>query len=172
MIFERFSGDPADQPPFSSMATFNPYLYTRPTDYSVSSILAASGHQAYLSGSSHAASLALGPSSPLLAKMPHPVCSSAGVRGLSLGAGDVLMSHQGVMPRAFRGLDSPGESNVQDDPKVELDAKDLWERFHELGTEMVITKSGRSVSVIRSFVLPFNQSIIHSIIHSISQSVT
>lgn len=47
------------------------------------------------------------------------------------------------MSRTFRGLDSPGDSNVQDDPKVELDAKELWERFHELGTEMVITKSGR-----------------------------
>jgi hypothetical protein len=24
-----------------------------------------------------------------------------------------------------------------------LESKDLWERFHNLGTEMVITKSGR-----------------------------
>src|SRR6218665_48394 len=103
MIFERFTGDPSDQPPLSSMATFNPYLYSRPTDYSVSSILAASGHP--WSASSHAASVALGPSSPLLAaKLPHTVCSSSGVRGLPLGAGDVLMSHQGVIPTPFPPL--------------------------------------------------------------------
>ena len=51
----------------------------------------------------------------------------------------------GAVPRPFRGLqDSPADGvDVQDDPKVELDVKDLWERFHALGTEMVITKSGR-----------------------------
>lgn len=32
---------------------------------------------------------------------------------------------------------------VRDDPKVELDAKELWDEFHGFGTEMVITKSGR-----------------------------
>jgi len=35
--------------------------------------------------------------------------------------------------------------STSDDPKVELDSRELWERFHELGTEMVITKSGRCV---------------------------
>lgn len=139
------------------MATFNPFLYTRPTDYSVSSILAATGHQAYLpgggggGGGGHhgaAAALGLGPTSPLFAKLPHhhhhhPVGNPGAVRAMPLSTGDVLLPHQGVMSRSFRGLDSPGDSNVQDDPKVELDAKELWERFHELGTEMVITKSGR-----------------------------
>lgn len=132
------------------MATFNPFLYTRPTDYSVSSILAATGHQAYLQpggggGSHHGAALGLGPTSPLFAKLPHhPVGNPGAVRAMPLSTGDVLLPHhQGVMSRTFRGLDSPGDSNVQDDPKVELDAKELWERFHELGTEMVITKSGR-----------------------------
>lgn len=35
------------------------------------------------------------------------------------------------------------EEEVEDDPKVHLEGKDLWEQFHKRGTEMVITKSGR-----------------------------
>ncbi|KAG8180684.1 hypothetical protein JTE90_006740 [Oedothorax gibbosus] len=35
------------------------------------------------------------------------------------------------------------DDGVKDDPEVSLESKDLWTRFHELGTEMVITKSGR-----------------------------
>ncbi|KAJ7309622.1 hypothetical protein JRQ81_007676 [Phrynocephalus forsythii] len=35
------------------------------------------------------------------------------------------------------------EEDVEDDPKVHLEAKELWEQFHKRGTEMVITKSGR-----------------------------
>ncbi|KAK6313384.1 hypothetical protein J4Q44_G00167310 [Coregonus suidteri] len=31
----------------------------------------------------------------------------------------------------------------EDDPKVNLEARDLWTQFHKFGTEMVITKSGR-----------------------------
>ncbi|XP_077567221.1 T-box transcription factor TBX18 [Stigmatopora nigra] len=30
-----------------------------------------------------------------------------------------------------------------DDPRVELQGSDLWKRFHEIGTEMIITKAGR-----------------------------
>lgn len=37
----------------------------------------------------------------------------------------------------------PEDDGIEDDPKVTLESKDLWERFHNLGTEMVITKSGR-----------------------------
>lgn len=37
------------------------------------------------------------------------------------------------------------DDGVVDDPKVTLEGKDLWEKFHKLGTEMVITKSGRLV---------------------------
>ena len=35
------------------------------------------------------------------------------------------------------------EDNVKDDPKVTLEAKELWQSFAGYGTEMVITKSGR-----------------------------
>lgn len=31
------------------------------------------------------------------------------------------------------------------DLKCQLETKDLWKKFHELGTEMIITKSGRLV---------------------------
>lgn len=40
------------------------------------------------------------------------------------------------------------DDGVKDDPEVSLESKDLWTRFHELGTEMVITKSGRLVFVL------------------------
>ncbi|XP_050434593.1 optomotor-blind protein-like isoform X2 [Adelges cooleyi] len=44
-----------------------------------------------------------------------------------------------ALPRSVR----PDDDGVVDDPKVTLEGKDLWEKFHKLGTEMVITKSGR-----------------------------
>lgn len=58
-----------------------------------------------------------------------------------LGSADLMGPH----PDHFRHLRAlePPEPDVDDDPKVELESKDLWERFHRLGTEMVITKSGR-----------------------------
>ena len=37
----------------------------------------------------------------------------------------------------------PEDDNVNDDPKVTLEHKELWTEFHKNGTEMVITKSGR-----------------------------
>ena len=37
----------------------------------------------------------------------------------------------------------PEDDNVQDDPKVSLEHQDLWKKFDNFGTEMVITKSGR-----------------------------
>lgn len=45
--------------------------------------------------------------------------------------------------RSFRNY--PEDDGVEDDPKVTLEGKELWEKFHKLGTEMVITKSGRWV---------------------------
>ncbi|XP_072163849.1 uncharacterized protein [Diadema setosum] len=35
------------------------------------------------------------------------------------------------------------QSDDTDDPQVNLESKELWEKFHKRGTEMVITKSGR-----------------------------
>jgi hypothetical protein len=50
-------------------------------------------------------------------------------------------------PRAPR---MPDDDGITDDPKVTLESKDLWTKFHGLGTEMVITKSGRSVLIFDS----------------------
>ena len=58
--------------------------------------------------------------------------------------------YPGIFPR-LPGFFGPGlgrppapeEENVKDDPKVNLEHKELWGEFHKHGTEMVITKSGR-----------------------------
>ncbi|KAK6636364.1 hypothetical protein RUM43_010024 [Polyplax serrata] len=50
--------------------------------------------------------------------------------------------HHPAMVRPLRAI-QPEDDGVVDDPKVTLEGKDLWEKFHKLGTEMVITKSGR-----------------------------
>lgn len=51
--------------------------------------------------------------------------------------------HQHPAMRPLRNY--PEDDGVDDDPKVTLEGKELWEKFHKLGTEMVITKSGRWV---------------------------
>ncbi|PAV80207.1 hypothetical protein WR25_20085 [Diploscapter pachys] len=58
-----------------------------------------------------------------------------------------------LFPRLPTGIDladlrpppRPEDDGVVDDPKVELDDRELWSRFNECGTEMVITKSGRRI---------------------------
>jgi len=59
-----------------------------------------------------------------------------------------------------------GELEVKDDPRVELESRELWERFHTLSTEMVITKSGRwdNRGVLNH--------VIHIIIKHLSHNVT
>merc|ERR1711971_534333 len=37
------------------------------------------------------------------------------------------------------------DNSVKDDPIVTLEAKELWEKFNNLGNEMVITKNGRQM---------------------------
>lgn len=58
-----------------------------------------------------------------------------------------VAAHQLHPMRPLRAL-QPEDDGVVDDPKVTLEGKELWEKFHKLGTEMVITKSGRLVIVI------------------------
>lgn len=110
---------------------YNPFFLHRPSDYSA--LLAQ--QQQYLSnialqGPGYAASLlpklqqAMGRSPLTPADLLHPL-------------------HQ----RQIRNMDPP-ESEIHDDPKVELEGKDLWDQFHKIGTEMVITKSGRYVPVV------------------------
>lgn len=59
-------------------------------------------------------------------------------------AEDVLAHQLHPAMRPLRAL-QPEDDGVVDDPKVTLEGKELWEKFHKLGTEMVITKSGRFV---------------------------
>ena len=40
-------------------------------------------------------------------------------------------------------LHCPEDRRVREEPAVKLEASKLWEQFHHIGTEMVITKSGR-----------------------------
>lgn len=56
--------------------------------------------------------------------------------------GDMLAAYHHQLQQIGAGIDN-NDADVRDDPKVELEGKDLWGNFHELGTEMVITKSGR-----------------------------
>ncbi|XP_076023533.1 uncharacterized protein tbx3b [Genypterus blacodes] len=46
-------------------------------------------------------------------------------------------------PEQCVSLCGPGWETPEDEPKVHLEAMDLWRQFHKSGTEMVITKSGR-----------------------------
>ncbi len=114
----------------ASMA-YNPFLLHRPSDYSMSSILAAQPQ--YIPGL-HPGFGAHGVPASILPKLQQTVARSP------LTPADVLVPQH--LPRPLRSMEPP-ESEVQDDPKVELESKDLWEQFHGFGTEMVITKSGR-----------------------------
>lgn len=119
---------------------YNPFLLPRAgqataADYSVSSLLAASqtaSQHPALQGLSHLPPYGLHAS--LLPKLHQTV------QGRSpLTPADLFMP---TIPRPLR-CPEPPEPEVHDDPKVELESKELWENFHQHGTEMVITKSGR-----------------------------
>jgi T-box protein 2 len=127
MIYEQIPGREANM-------AYNPFLLGlhRPADYSMNSILAAAQSQ-YMSGAGGIAHPAAMPPS-ILPKLQQTVARSVNPADMFLGAHHI--------PRPLRTLEPP-EQDVHDDPKVELESKELWEQFHKLGTEMVITKSGR-----------------------------
>lgn len=106
---------------------YNPFFLHRPTDYS------ALLQQHYLSSMTLSSPGAF-PSS-ILPKLQQTVSRSP------ITPGDLL--HH-MHPRPLRSLEPP-EQDVHDDPKVDLEGKEMWEQFHKYGTEMVITKSGRFV---------------------------
>lgn len=75
----------------------------------------------------------------LLQHMPSPFgfgAAAAAMAALQHGH-PALRGHLQPPPSALE------DDGVTDDPKVTLEAKDLWTQFHTYGTEMVITKSGR-----------------------------
>ncbi|XP_071094138.1 T-box transcription factor TBX3-like isoform X1 [Haliotis cracherodii] len=110
---------------------FNPFFLHRSMDYSVGSLL---GQHPLLPGFS--ALHHHGISASMVPKLQQSMGRSPFIPG------DFLPHPQPFRP--LRGLE-PQEPEVQDDPKVELEGKELWETFHKLGTEMVITKSGRRI---------------------------
>lgn len=62
---------------------------------------------------------------------------------LFCGPGGAVGLPQGLIGGPGAGALEDSEEDVKDDPKVELVDKELWTLFHNIGTEMVITKSGR-----------------------------
>lgn len=112
----------------------------RPTDFSVSSIL----------GTNVSPSTESSPVRP--GAWSNAGNSTPGTRfpvNRDILAAEVLMSQQQQVA-AMRGMDGsavdPADST--DDAAVELEGMDLWEQFHDIGTEMVITKCGRYAHLI------------------------
>ncbi|KAK3933314.1 Optomotor-blind protein, partial [Frankliniella fusca] len=97
------------------------------------------------------------PCYPFLPRLPHAHAPhSVPPNGLPPGhpyplADDVVLAaaiaahyhghHPAMVPRPMRPIPLE-DDGVVDDPKVTLESKELWDKFHKLGTEMVITKSG------------------------------
>ncbi|XP_034088696.1 T-box transcription factor TBX2b isoform X1 [Gymnodraco acuticeps] len=117
-------------PVFTGTAmAYHPFHAHRPTDFPMSAFLAAAQPSFF----------------PALSLPPGILTKPMTDHGLS-GAAEAalhpaLSHHQAAHLRSMKSLEP--EEEVDDDPKVTLEAKDLWDQFHKVGTEMVITKSGR-----------------------------
>ncbi|XP_050502132.1 optomotor-blind protein isoform X2 [Diabrotica virgifera virgifera] len=165
MRFETGIDSVLDSSKSKSIMAYHPFLQLpRQTDFSVSSLLTAANNNTTSSnspaGSGFFPSAALaafgaqqGPHGcypgTLIPKINHPHAHHALSGHPYTTAEDVVIaaavaahSHHPAMVRPLRAI-QPEEDGVVDDPKVTLEGKDLWEKFHKLGTEMVITKSGR-----------------------------
>lgn len=70
----------------------------------------------------------------------HQMAAAAAAAAAAVSGGN---STTGTGAPTIRPPFEPEDDGIEDDPKVTLESKDLWEKFHSLGTEMVITKSGR-----------------------------
>uniref|UniRef100_A0A8C5LMV2 T-box domain-containing protein n=1 Tax=Leptobrachium leishanense TaxID=445787 RepID=A0A8C5LMV2_9ANUR len=117
--------------PGTAMA-YHPFHAPRPADFPMSAFLAATQPSFF-------PTLALPPSA--LGKPLTDPTSLAGVAEAGLHVSALGHHHQAAHLRSLKSLEP--EEEVEDDPKVNLEAKELWDQFHKLGTEMVITKSGR-----------------------------
>ncbi|XP_077167359.1 T-box transcription factor TBX2 [Paroedura picta] len=116
--------------PGTAMA-YHPFHAPRPSDFPMSAFLAAAQPSFF-------PALALPPAA-LTKPLPDPSLAGAAEAGLHVSA--LSHHHQAAHLRSLKSLEP--EEEVEDDPKVTLEAKELWDQFHKLGTEMVITKSGR-----------------------------
>ncbi|XP_074869697.1 T-box transcription factor TBX2 [Carettochelys insculpta] len=116
--------------PGTAMA-YHPFHAPRPADFPMSAFLAAAQPSFF-------PALALPPAA-LAKPLQDPSLAAAAEAGLHVSA--LGHHHQAAHLRSLKSLEA--EEEVEDDPKVTLEAKELWDQFHKLGTEMVITKSGR-----------------------------
>ncbi|XP_013884459.1 T-box transcription factor TBX2b, partial [Austrofundulus limnaeus] len=118
-------------PVFTGTAmAYHPFHAHRPTDFPMSAFLAAAQPSFF-------PALSLPPGA-----LTKPLPEHGLVGAAEAGLHPALSHHQAAAH--LRGMKSlEPEEEVDDDPKVTLEAKDLWDQFHKLGTEMVITKSGR-----------------------------
>ncbi|CAO2644662.1 T-box transcription factor TBX2 [Lemmus lemmus] len=115
----------------ASAMAYHPFHAPRPADFPMSAFLAAAQPSFF-------PALALPPGA-LAKPLPDPGLAAAAEAGLHVSA---LGPHPPAAHlRSLKSLEP--EDEVEDDPKVTLEAKELWDQFHKLGTEMVITKSGR-----------------------------
>lgn len=73
--------------------------------------------------------------------------------GMPGGSPYPLMAHNpGLM--AHRHLAAASAASVKSDPniKIALENAELWQQFHDIGTEMIITKLGRCVQFESFFI--------------------
>ncbi|XP_064158198.1 T-box transcription factor TBX2b-like [Anguilla rostrata] len=118
-------------PVFTGTAmAYHPFHAHRPADFPMSAFLAAAQPSFF-------PALTLPPGALNKTIADHALAGAAEA-GLHPA---LTRHHQAAHLRALKSLEP--EEDVEDDPKVTLDAKDLWDQFHKIGTEMVITKSGR-----------------------------
>jgi hypothetical protein len=155
--------DPADVMVTPPATETSPTLSTRQpsSDFSVNSILTPSPPPMTQQPQQRASPAALPATLPPTAAGAPALAAAAalfpGIYGQWAAAVSPMMQH---LPSQFfpklpgigvgpvddpRAPRVPDDDGVTDDPKVTLEAKDLWTKFHGLGTEMVITKSGRYV---------------------------
>ncbi|XP_077422656.1 T-box transcription factor TBX2b [Vanacampus margaritifer] len=117
------------EPGFTGTAmAYHPFHAHRPTDFPMSAFLAAAQPSFF----------------PALSLPPGALTKSISehsLAGAETRLHPAISHHQTAQLRSIKSLEP--EEEVDDDPKVTLEAKDLWDQFHKLGTEMVITKSGR-----------------------------
>ncbi|XP_008845688.1 T-box transcription factor TBX3 isoform X2 [Nannospalax galili] len=120
--------------PGTSMA-YHPFLPHRAPDFAMSAVL---GHQP-----SFFPALTLPPNGAAALSLPGALAKP--IMDQLVGAAETGIPFSSLGPQAhLRPLKTmEPEEEVEDDPKVHLEAKELWDQFHKRGTEMVITKSGR-----------------------------
>lgn len=114
---------------------YHPFLPHRAPDFAMSAVL---GHQPPFFPA-----LTLPPTGAAALSLPGALAKP--IMDQLVGAAETGIPFSSLGPQAhLRPLKTmEPEEEVEDDPKVHLEAKELWDQFHKRGTEMVITKSGR-----------------------------